>query len=99
MCKMKAMMGESVGDKCEDVLDALDDYAKAMVDEKFGDIVYKHVPLSVFTGVFTWITWPIKYFVYLFDPMSVKSAYKMPMMMDGNKTGMPPKDGMQQPKS
>ena len=57
----------------------MNEKAKAQIDENFGDIVYAHVPLSVFTGVFTWIFWPIKFFAYLFDEESVKSA----QMKDG----------------
>lgn len=46
----------------------------------------------MFTGIFTYITWPIKFFVYLFDENSVRSAKGM----DGKK-GMRP-DGDKQPR-
>ena len=60
--------------KCKEVLKLVDGNTKNLIDENFGDIVYQHVPLSVFTGIFTYIFWPIKFFVYLFDADSVASA-------------------------
>lgn len=67
-------MNNNATQKCENFLKKVDERAKAQIDENFGDLVYAHVPLSVFTGVFTWIFWPIKFFAYLFDPNSVRSA-------------------------
>ena len=60
--------------ECAPFYDKFNNRAKEDIGDVYGKMVINHAPLTTWTGLFTWITWPFKFFIYLFDLASVVSG-------------------------